>query len=159
MTPWYDIYRERMNSLYREHVARKYAPFLKALFEVKHARYTTEIGCGAGNITRLLREMRDEKTYGHRYYHLIDNCPKMLGLAVENNPVDNCKFQVADIVKVSQTSDLIHSHGLLEHFDNLTIQCVVEMGMEASPVQIHYVPGAKYDAPSRGDERLMSPGS
>lgn len=154
MTPWFDIYRERMNDRYRQHVATKYAPFLEALYKT-HGWKFTEIGCGAGNVTRILREMHQGADFD---YHLIDSCPKMLGLALENNPVPNCTFSCADITgkSVNETS-LIHSHGLLEHFDDANIRYVIENMLQCAPVQIHYVPGAKYEQPSRGDERLMSP--
>lgn len=153
MTPWYEIYRERMNQQYRDHVAVKYGPFLKALHEVP-GRVITEVGCGAGNITRILREMRNIETW----YHLTDSCPKMLGLAVENNPVFNCNFSVADIRRsIPAECDLVHSHGLLEHFDDLDIIHIVHNLMTAAPIQMHYVPGAKYETPSRGDERLLEP--
>lgn len=155
MKSWYEIYSDRMNQRYRDHIAAKYAPFLKALHQV-NASSTTEIGCGAGNITRILREMRWNKDET-RTYHLIDSCPRMLGLAVENNPDHRCRFVCADVTMVAQNSQLVHSHGLLEHFDDLTIKAIVEMNFEVSPLQLHYVPGAKYEKPSRGDERLLTP--
>lgn len=153
MKTWFEIYSERMNKRYTDHLANKYSTFLEILHSVK-ANHATEIGCGAGNITRILREMT---TYSKANYTLIDNCPKMLSLAIQNNPVHSCKFMCANILDVSQESDLIHSHGVLEHFRDEDIQLIIEMGLEAAPVQIHYVPGAKYKVPSRGDERLLEP--
>lgn len=154
MKSWYEIYSERMNSDYTNYVANRYAPFLEALYNVGAIR-NTEIGCGAGNVTRILREMNKSKG---SVYTMIDNCPKMLGLAIENNPVHGCVFKCFDARKVSiSKSDLIYSHGLLEHFDDLDIRDVVENGLEAAPIQLHYVPTSKYKIPSRGDERLLSP--
>lgn len=155
MKDWYDIYRDRMNNQYREHVAARYAPFLEQLHE--HQReVTTEIGCGAGNITRLLREMEAPRL--KRYHHLTDRCPRMLSLAIENNPVPTVNFSCTDIFEsVPSNCDLIHSHGLLEHFHDMSIQRLVHNMTFAAPVQLHYVPGAKYQTPSRGDERLLEP--
>lgn len=153
MKPWHEIYRDRMNESYRNHVASKYAPFVASLYEAKGCVYT-EIGCGAGNITRLLREMMD----GSHRFHLVDSCPKMLGLAVENNPSPDCDFRCADVRDiVMPRGDVLHSHGLLEHFRDSDIQAIVRQGFEAAPLQIHYVPSVEYKKPSRGDERLMSP--
>lgn len=152
MREWYEIYRDRMNEHYRNHVARKYAPFLEQLHHYQ-GDVTTEIGCGAGNITRILREMETRP----KWHFLTDSCPKMLGLAVENNPVPKCNFSISDIREmVPANCDLIHSHGLLEHFDDATIRQVVRNMFYAAPIQIHYVPGARYEKPSRGDERLLS---
>jgi trans-aconitate methyltransferase len=149
---WYEIYSERMNSRYTQHVADRYAPFIQELYEVR-ATSATEIGCGAGNITRILREMKDLPGF---HYGLIDSCPKMLSLAVENNQALNCAFMCADVRELIQSDvDLIHSHGLLEHFDDSDIRHIVKMCRMASPIQIHYVPGIKYEKSSRGDERLM----
>ena len=156
MTPWFDIYKERMNSKYLEHVTSKYAPFIEALYGVKGRKFT-EIGCGAGNITRILREMHAND---HLDYHMIDSCPQMLGLAIENNSEDNCTFSCTDIINVKRVlapTDLVHSHGLLEHFEDLGIHHIVRNMLKAAPTQIHYVPGARYIQPSRGDERLMEP--
>lgn len=153
MTPWYEIYRERMNARYLEHVTVKYAPFIQALYKTR-GRIMTEIGCGAGNITRIVREMSET----NQWFHLTDSCPKMLSLAIENNPDPRCNFSCADIRKwVPAECDVVHSHGLLEHFDDADIRHIVENMFYAAPIQLHYVPGAKYEKPSRGDERLLSP--
>lgn len=158
MTPWFEIYRERMNQRYLDHVASKYAPFIENLFGIRGFNFT-EIGCGAGNITRILREMHgahgNSRVYG---YHLIDACPKMLSLAIENNPQDNCIFQCGDVKNATiPESNLVYSHGLLEHFDDFDIRGIVHRMKYVAATQVHYVPSALYEAPSRGDERLMEP--
>jgi hypothetical protein len=48
---------------------------------------------------------------------------------------------------------VVHSHGMLEHFDDHTIRDVIRAHSHAR-VQVHYVPGL-YDEPTFGDERLM----
>lgn len=143
-----------MNAQYRNHVATKYAHFLQALYETNGVIFT-EIGCGAGNITRILREMQGQRLTAH---NMVDSCPKMLSLAVENNPTSNCNFKCADIRDIIMPrADVLHSHGLLEHFSDSDICSIVRQGFEAAPLQIHYVPSVEYKTPSRGDERLMSP--
>lgn len=156
LTPWYDIYRERMNESYTNHVANKYATFIQAIISERRVTDLTEVGCGAGNITKILRQIKGGEGY---VYNLIDSCPKMLSLAMENNASPECNFKCADVREVVQSDvDLVHSHGLLEHFDDASIRHIVKMCRMAAPVQIHYVPGARYEKPSRGDERLMEPG-
>lgn len=51
-------------------------------------------------------------------------------------------------------ADVVHSHGMLEHFDDHAIRQVIHNFRQAR-VQVHYVPGL-YPEPSYGDERLMS---
>lgn len=157
MTPWYEIYKERMNERYLEHVANKYAPFIERV-HAQDASTLVEIGCGAGTITRILREMREETGW----YTLVDNCPKMLGLAVENNPTHRALFKCQDIrwgwfSDDRSHSAVVHSHGVLEHFGDEDIRKIVDLSMRSGHAQVHYVPGAKYETPSRGDERLMTP--
>ena len=153
MKDWYDIYAERMNDRYLAHVASKYAPFLTELYQLRIGHSMTEIGCGAGTITRLVREMEGGRTRDH---HLIDSCPKMLGLAMLNNPVPWVSFTCADMLKwLPVRSDVVHSHGLLEHFSDRDILRLVHNS--GANLQFHYVPSAMYETPSRGDERLMEP--
>lgn len=154
-TSWYDIYRDRMNDHYRKHVAKKYAPFIEELQTAKQAIRYYELGCGAGNITRVLRGRWSNKP---RHHTLVDSCPKMLGLAIENNPDPACTFVCADVTAIDiWNADVVHSHGLLEHFDDATIRVIVTRCAAMAPLQLHYVPGARYVTPSRGDERLLTP--
>lgn len=160
MQDWYDIYKERMNSRYLEHVRTKYAPLIQAIIDPA-AKYYFEVGCGAGNITRHVRDwVRGESA---RFY-MIDICPRMLSLAMENNPDDRCYFQRADITKLKPREEsyrrdkaVVHSHGVLEHFSDKQIIDIISSAADLADTQVHYVPSNKYDAPSRGDERLMSP--
>lgn len=152
MKSWYEIYKERMNETYNSHVATKYGKFIEELYK-QHAFRYAEIGCGAGNITKILREMQ-QKSHLHL---LVDSCPKMLSLALENNPSPDCTFKCGDARQLGlYPTDVIHSHGLLEHFSDEDIRQIVKIGTACAPIQIHYVPGAKYLKPSRGDERLMT---
>ena len=87
MKDWYDIYKERMNERYANKIRTKYAPFITEILATGSCKYI-EIGCGAGNITKAIRE-KDRNLSMHT---LIDNCPKMLGLAIENNPESKVQF-------------------------------------------------------------------
>ena len=155
MTSWYDFYKERMNNRYLSRIKTKYEPFINRILD-SHAYHFLELGCGAGFITRALREKSR-----YRNFTLVDSCPKMLGLAMENNPSDKCLFLCADIMKHHTIPNcdeytVVHSHGVLEHFSDTGIEYTMSMAENYSPFQVHFVPGAKYEKPSRGDERLMT---
>ena len=145
-----------MNDSYFSHIKSKYAPFISFLKE-QEGYHFIELGCGAGNITKALREWYK---YGH--YTLVDNCPKMLSLAIENNPNENCIFLCADITKSINTMPagdytIVHSHGVLEHFSDRDIRNIIINACNYAKFQVHYVPSSKYESPSRGDERLLTP--
>jgi SAM-dependent methyltransferase len=171
MLSWYEIYRSRMCEAYVNHVRDKYDEFIGCISNTERAMNFIEIGCGAGNITKILRERNSSKD---ARFWLIDNCEKMLGLARENNEEDSrCMFELQSVIdsevyasikknNVPRTNTIVpaktvvHSHGLLEHFNDNDISTIINNSLTISDEQVHYVPGIKYDVPSRGDERLMS---
>lgn len=157
MQDWYDIYKERMNKRYTDHIARKYKTFIDAIIATESFTFI-ELGCGAGNITKALRQHPTHSTH-----LLVDNCPRMLSLALENNVSPMCSFVCSDITVPHNNLTFprlqkrtVHSHGVLEHFSDKQIQKILMNANLYAPKQVHYVPGAKYETPSRGDERLMS---
>ncbi len=156
MRDWYDIYKERMNEHYASVIRAKYNFLIDAICNA-HATKVVELGCGAGNITRAVRE----RVPG-RDFTMIDSCHQMLGLAIENNRKSKCTFVCADILDESifdhmdAKSTIVHSHGVLEHFSNEDILKIIDNSDLLADQQFHYVPSDKYDKPSRGDERLMS---
>lgn len=163
MQSWYDFYKNRMNERYLKHLTRKYGFLVNSVAETGYENYV-EIGCGAGNITRLVRELQGSEAN----YILVDKCPKMLSLSLENNQHYNCSFKILDVRSkhtngflytdgFNDNETLVHSHGLLEHFSNDDILDIVSTADSISKEQFHYVPSDKYDEPSFGDERLMSP--
>lgn len=154
---WYDFYKDRINERYRRHLTRKYGFLVNSVAETDYENYV-EIGCGAGNITRLVRDIHNSEAN----YTLVDNCPRMLSLSIENNQHHNCNFKISDVRKrlahgFNDTETLVHSHGLLEHFSNEDIIKIIDEADAISNEQFHYVPSDKYDEPSFGDERLLSP--
>lgn len=155
LKPWYEIYRDRMNETYAKHFRTKYAPFLNELAGMASREYL-ELGCGAGWATRFLRRLLPEFVYSLKFT-LVDSCPQMLSLAVENNPEPECAFLCRDLKEMPATfgNVVVHSHGVLEHFTDSEIQLVLLKNRFSR--QVHYVPSAKYVQPSRGDERLMTP--
>lgn len=154
-TSFYNMYRDRMNDRYRDHVVKKYWPFIIAIRDnlPLDVEMIAEFGCGAANISRLLPQ--DIK------HILVDSDPDMLYLADLNMRTTRSDFIVAqyDIVHIDNfpSVDLIHSHGVLEHFQDDEIRQIIMRQKKIAPVLVHYVPSYKYVAPSFGTERLMTP--
>lgn len=151
MKPWIDIYKERLNNQYYEYFCKQYAPFLEQLRKY-HTGTNHELGCGMGNSTRHLTfELNRNK------YYCYDLCPEMLGLAMKNIESDQVFYRNVDIRNLyllTYPPDLVHSHGVLEHFSDNDIKKILDIGM--ADTQVHYVPSDKWITPSRGDERLLS---
>ena len=151
MKPWIDIYKDRLNNQYYEYFKKQYAPFLEQL-----RKYETfqnhEIGCGMGNSTRYLNSV-----INNNQYFCYDLCPEMLGLAMRNIESTNVFFNNMDLREFKTHSafpNLIHSHGVLEHFSDNEILDI--LNNNGSDIHVHYVPSDKWITPSRGDERLLS---
>lgn len=166
MSKWYDVYVERMNDSYRGHVRQRYAPFIDQILRQSRPNdVLTEVGCGAANITRIVAANQPKPHFNH-HYHALDNCPKMRELAQMNlKPlVDqgvDAFTTLCDVTKevfhwADMKPGLIHSHGLLEHFDDETIREMIRLQKETGAhTLIHYVPGFLYETPSFGCERLL----
>lgn len=150
-----------MNDQYFEIVKAKYAPFIKEILRHDTTEYL-ELGCGAGTITKAIREVNQLNSS----HILIDACPKMLSLAIENNVDYQCDFVCADITDSAyyerrnglrfDFNRVVHSHGVLEHFNDDQILRILDHADNIAGIQVHYVPGAKWAIPSRGDERLLT---
>ena len=161
---WYEHYVDRMNARYLDYVRRKYGPFIDMVRELMPATDScrvAEIGCGAANVSRILQE---RVVAGQRCQHvLVDVCPNMLGLAKRNMHEASAEHIaiLADAKRLPDSKDLkdldvIHSHGVLEHFEDRHIARILHQQCVRAKHVIHYVPSHKYVEPSFGDERLMS---
>lgn len=174
MKSWYDIYSERMNNNYFEHVRTKYAPFINQVLStcnlVRHLGNNkmvqlVEIGAGAGNITRDCLRLRHHIDW----FACVDGDPKMLELCYKNLKQEgSLKKMGVDILCGDLLEDtwtlyfpakmprVIHSHGVLEHFTDAQISRIITNCDNLAMEQVHYIPSDKYEKPSRGDERLLS---
>lgn len=158
---WYEFYRPRMNQEYTDYFRDKYFEFVceirDAVFHGLEHQVSAEFGCGTGLVTKVLNDwgIRPYK------YFLIDSCPKMLDLAREQTEklsVD-IKFLQHDIRRplLLPKLDVAYGHGVLEHFSDEEIRRIVGNQRVLAKKVIHYVPSNKYETPSFGDERLMTP--
>jgi len=156
MSAWYNFYVARMNDAYYDHVFRKYLQFINQIaMRCLPGDIVVEAGCGTANITRALKELRPESKY-----IVVDNDDKMLGLAASNlREWPSIAARQLDIrYDEMPKADIVHGHGVLEHFDDETIRQIIGLQISSGARFVaHYVPSAKYKKPSFGDERLMTP--
>jgi SAM-dependent methyltransferase len=151
MSPWATFYEGREGASYLDYVKQRYEPFIAAIStRIRYDDTVLEIGAGTGTITRAL-QWRGRKAR----FCASDIDPEM---------VDRTKERLKEFAAVSvyrenaflggTRADVVHSHGMLEHFCDDNIRQVIDNYRHAH-TQVHYVPGL-YDKPTFGDERLMS---
>lgn len=158
-TDWADFYKDRVNSdSYKAYFVNKYKEYFNAIILVKapYIHGIAEFGAGIGTCSIILKQL-----YGYRAQVGYDICPKMIELAVQNAGYDhNLMFHLWDITqKFPQLRrfDVIHSHGVLEHFSDIEIQNIFYHQTTYTDAIVHYVPTNAYEEPSFGNEKLMSP--
>lgn len=165
VSAWAAFYKTRDPERYLRYAQNRYAPFLSIVqAHVRPGDMVLEAGCGMGTITRALHANGTPA----KQFVMVDKCPEMLGIAAHAArymPEDKIRLFGIDIRELSNDPrlgafDVIHSHGVLEHFSNEDIRAIIKHQFLCGPrpprALIHYVPGEKYDTPSFGDERLMS---
>lgn len=169
---WYDFYKDRMNDEYRAHVRKRYAPFIdRVVSEAMQHTFVMEAGCGAANVSRIVGNRLPRRVT----QVLVDRDADVLTLAHQNmDGAGNFRLVRSDILQMDQDGahpdfsvlmkpemyGLIYSHGVLEHMQDDQIRDAIERQMSLLAVGgrlLHYVPSDRYEKPSFGDERLMSP--
>jgi trans-aconitate methyltransferase len=150
---WASFYEGREGHGYLQYVKERYAPFISAIASrLQFKDCVLELGAGTGTITKAL-VMRRDVGFSEARLCASDVDPAMVELAKERLAIEEeVSVFLKDALEPSE-ADVVHSHGMLEHFDDITIRSVIEAHRHAR-VQVHYVPG-EYDEPTFGDERLM----
>jgi len=149
MKLWTEFYRSRIGKSYSSYIATAYEPFLD-LLEIfsKGAETILEVGCGIGSISKLLKQKGIQCLAS-------DVSLDMLRLTEINVP--QLKLFQYDIRHTSARNfDVIHSHGVLEHFKHTAIKRIIENQTKVCKKILHYVPSDKYSYKSFGDENLWS---
>lgn len=145
-----------MNPRYRAWVASRYAPLFQAVADATNpGGFVVEAGAGAGFTACALRPYLTHTTS----LLLLEKDPEMVDLCAEQVlPLDRTMVVQSDILRDPLVpADCIYAHGVLEHYDDRTINRMVSRQRQHAPAVVHYVPTDRYDSPSFGDERLMSP--
>ena len=151
MSEWAKFYMGRVGDGYTNYAEKRYAPMIEELN--CDARSVLEEGCGIGTVSKILLNYQPFLDVT-----LADLDLTMLRLAIKNLgdrlPID--KIKMMDIRgKDKPCVDLIHSHGVLEHFQDQDIKVILRHQRDKCAKLIHYVPTDGYDKPSFGDERLL----
>ena len=146
---WKEFYKNRLNDNYFSHVKNQYRKFID---EVENTFNTNdivmEVGCGIGSITKALIERKKAK------YFLSDVNEEMLKLTEKNVCRKGMNYNILD--KLPFHVDVIHSHGVLEHFEPEEVKKIINNQRAVCRKLVHYVPSNKYDYKSFGDEMLLS---
>lgn len=157
MSPWANFYEGREGHEYREYVSKRYATYIEAIRQrIRTNDLVMEIGCGTGTITSLLAD----RECGQARYVATDIDYQMVEITkkrMKTLGLDDVGVYQRDALdwKHGTLADVVHSHGMLEHFSDDRIRYVIERFRKHAHTQVHYVPG-RYPAPTFGDERLMS---
>lgn len=148
MSNWSEYYNSRVGDSYPIYCEVRYKEFLQQLFVDKELSIREE-GCGIGTISKILSQN------GFNNLSAFDNDDDQLKLA--NINTTNVTLFKADIVNAQLNKvDMIHSHGVLEHFKDVDIQKIINRQRKDAKKVVHYVPTNGYSIPSFGDERLLS---
>lgn len=164
MSAWSDFYTPKMNPESVKKFRAKYWEFIAELMlagvNLKRPGTFAEFGCGTGIVTKFLYSMLPDGKH-----LLIDNCPEMIALAESNLPplnYPNVVFSRNDIRELGLAEcryDVIHSHGVLEHFSDEDIVKIVKNMRDRSSRVFAYVPSNKYEDDDHGGKiptRLLS---
>jgi SAM-dependent methyltransferase len=158
MSRWSEFYRNRLSEGYRDHFQRKYLPFVEFIegLEEQDPIRILEEACGMGTLTRVLLDRGNVQAE----FSASDLCPEMLAMASQNlllPQVEAVMLFWSDMLDARNKADVIISHGSLEHFEDSCIRRIIASQKNRARHVVHYVPSHKYNKPSFGDERLMSP--
>lgn len=147
---WPEFYKDRLNNEYLSYAKERYADHINAIdCNLRVGDSVHEIACGTGTITAALMQR-------HRpfcAFEMSDYSDEMMDMAAIRLPHVVTFKHDALHGGLPISADIVHSHGLLEHFSDAEIRRIIQ-NHSATRLQVHYVPG-EYPVPSYGDERLM----
>ena len=106
---WANFYKNRLNKEYFSYIQKHYKPFIEEIG--KHLNSNSkvlEIGCGIGSITKALIRKYDG------CFNISDKDIQMLELSKLNTGIQGFAHNILN--NMESKYDIIHSHGVLEHF-------------------------------------------
>jgi len=153
---WSSFYEGRHGGDYLDYVKSRYAIHIEAISSrLETGDMVLEIGAGTATITRsVIDKLSKSEDVEFVASDIDDHMRRSCSLRLMGT---NARVVDHDARMPFPTyADVVHSHGLLEHFGDDTIRSIIA-AHRCARAQIHYVPG-KYPKPSFGDERLMTAG-
>lgn len=158
LSKWGEMYRNRIGESYPVYCRQQYRPFLDAIRkEMRKAQFAIvrEEGCGIATITKILAQDADPHCFD---FWACDNNTDQVANAKANLAMMRTHIEVRreNILERAQAAvDIIHSHGVLEHFSDEDIDLILARQKADCPVLVHYVPLEGWGTKSYGDERLL----
>lgn len=129
-----------------------HAPMVEAILEVEPKR-AVEVGCGGGNLSIFLSQV------GVNALGLDIEAAVIEEAARHNrNLRGQAEFRVGDGFATGlqdQSYDIVHSQGVLEHFDDGQIERFLAEGIRIARRSVHSMPNINYPSRDFGNERLM----
>ena len=157
LSKWGQMYLSRVGDSYPAYCRQQYRPFLEAIrnaMESQGSGVVREEGCGIATITKVLAQ--DANLEKFEFVAFDSNIDQVQSAEA------NCRALAAavaiyrdDIFKPSFAVEIIHSHGVLEHFSDVQIHNILERQRREAKVVVHYVPLIGWGHQSYGDERLL----
>lgn len=153
MSPWAKFYTGRDNASYLAYAKERYRPFISAVAShILPGDFVLELGAGVGTITKALVDMASWPS--DIAFAATDTDKDQLERLARRFEGSHVLTSQLDAKALECCADVVHSHGMLEHFNDDDIRQVIDAHRDAR-AQVHYVPGL-YERPTFGDERLMS---
>ena len=176
MSDWSEFYENRTgNAGYFEYFKKRYAPMIEVLSQMIFTvdelcqeegvpLTVVEQGCGLGNMTMALMDegMQRHRSQPMGMWGLRDKDLAMLSACalhfktLNRHYRDVVNIDEDDILQIRSRGQIMHSHGVLEHFSQPEISRIMGLMKTYSLGMVHYVPTDKYKVPSFGDENLWS---
>lgn len=161
---WNAHYESRIGESYPLYCRKQYKPFLNAIRAIMFNQISEglprklvvrEEGCGIATITKILAQ----DAFDSVEFRAFDYDTAQVNNSIKNlEDLENVKsVYQGDHFEDQGFADIIHAHGVLEHFSDEEIAKVLERQKREARVVIHYVPLEGWGkVGSYGDERLLS---
>ncbi len=155
LSKWGQMYQSRVGNSYPAYCRRQYLPFLSLIRQHIIGRCTIrEEGCGVGTITKILAQDCDHEKVKFFAFDYDETQVSHTRANLNSLPFDVTVYQGSHFDHHGCV-DVIHAHGVLEHFSDEEIRQVLMRQADEARVVIHYVPLEGWVSGSYGDERLL----
>lgn len=149
---WHNFYKNRIGESYTYYISKQYSPFIEEIKKrINPQSKVLEMGCGIGSVTKILSDLINAS------YYISDISQEMISLSILNlkgRTFNHLRWNIKKEFK--EKVAIIHSHGVLEHFNDRDIKQIITNQLKCCKNLLHYVPSNKYNYKSFGDERLLS---